>query len=263
MARKHLIIPDGHAHPEYGNERFTALGNLIMEERPDVIICLGDFADVPSLSSYDKGTRGFEGRRYRRDLEAVWDAQERLWGPLNEYNASRRRGRHKRYKPQKELTYGNHEDRISRAANSQPELDGTIGLKDLRYEAYGWHTTPFKEAVTLDGIAYSHYFASGLSGQAISGENIGGSLVKKLHMSAVQGHSHLYSHYEHTRPDHQKIFGLSAGCYAHKDFVEGWNLNTAHLWWHGVVILEGAGRWPGYYEEIRSVCQTKIMERYL
>ena len=42
---KHLIIPDAHAHPEYDNERFDALGSLILKERPDVIICIGDFAE--------------------------------------------------------------------------------------------------------------------------------------------------------------------------------------------------------------------------
>ena len=70
-----LIIPDGHAHPDYDNERFRALGKFIIKEKPEYIVCLGDLADLPSLSSYDRGTKGFEGRRYRKDVESVINAQ--------------------------------------------------------------------------------------------------------------------------------------------------------------------------------------------
>ena len=77
-----LIIGDPHAHPDYDNDRFTALGEYIVKEQPEHIICLGDMADMPSLSSYDRGTRGFEGRRYKNDVEAVIDAQEKLQSHL-------------------------------------------------------------------------------------------------------------------------------------------------------------------------------------
>ena len=77
-----LIIPDAHASPGYDNERFTAVGQFLMDERPEYVVCLGDWADLPSLSSYDKGTRGFEGRRYSKDVKAVIDAQEKLFAPI-------------------------------------------------------------------------------------------------------------------------------------------------------------------------------------
>ena len=77
-----LIIPDPHAHADYDNERFKALGKFIMKEQPEYIVCLGDMADLPSLSSYDKGTKGFEGRRYKKDIDAVIDAQKKLFAPI-------------------------------------------------------------------------------------------------------------------------------------------------------------------------------------
>ena len=77
-----LIIGDPHAHPDYDNDRFFHLGNFIIRNQPDYIVCLGDFADMPSLSSYDRGTRGFEGRRYRNDVIAALDAQDILFHPL-------------------------------------------------------------------------------------------------------------------------------------------------------------------------------------
>ena len=54
MTPKLLIIPDAHAEPNYDNDRFTWLGNLIFEEKPDVVVCLGDWFDMASLSSHDK-----------------------------------------------------------------------------------------------------------------------------------------------------------------------------------------------------------------
>mgnify|MGYP003320976535 CR=1 FL=1 len=117
-----LIIGDPHAHPSYDNSRFTALGKFIAKERPHAIVCIGDMADMPSLSSYDRGTRGFEGRRYKKDVKSVIDAQEKLFAPIK---------RAKGYKPKLYMTLGNHEDRISRAVNATPELHGTIGIDDL------------------------------------------------------------------------------------------------------------------------------------
>ena len=48
MTPKLLIIPDAHAEPNYDNDRFTWLGNLIFEEKPDVVVCLGDWFDMAS-----------------------------------------------------------------------------------------------------------------------------------------------------------------------------------------------------------------------
>ena len=117
-----LIIGDPHAHPDYDNKRFTSLGKFIAKEKPDAVVCIGDMADMPSLSSYDKGTKGFEGRRYYRDVNAVLDAQDKLFAPIRKA---------KKYKPKMYMCLGNHEDRITRAVNSSPELEGAIGLDDL------------------------------------------------------------------------------------------------------------------------------------
>jgi predicted phosphodiesterase len=243
-----LVIGDPHAHPNYDNNRFTKLGNFIAREKPEVIVCIGDMADMPSLSSYDKGTKGFEGRRYKKDVEAVIDAQKKLFAPIKKI---------RRYKPKLIMCLGNHEDRITRAVNSTPELDGAISLDDLKYEEFGWQVTPFKKSVSIKGITFSHYFTSGVAGRPISSVHIGYALVTKLHCSAVQGHSHLYDHAEQTRPDGQKIFGLSAGCYSHPNYTESWCQDTEYQWWRGVIMLEGLDG-EGYYNSIRAITQRSI-----
>ena len=243
-----LVIGDPHAHPDYDNSRFTALGKFIAREKPQIIVCIGDMADMPSLSSYDRGTRGFEGRRYRKDVAAVLDAQKRLFAPIR-----RVRG----YKPKLHMCLGNHEDRITRVVNTTPELDGAIGLGDLKYEEFGWEVTPFKRSVAIEGISFSHYFTSGVAGRPISSVHIGHALVTKLHCSAVQGHSHLFNHSEQTRPDGQKIFGLSAGCFSHPKYTESWCQDTEYQWWRGIIVLEGLDG-EGYYNAIHALTQRSL-----
>jgi hypothetical protein len=258
---KLLVIPDAHAHPEYDNDRFTWLGRFVMDTRPDVIVCLGDWADMPSLSSYDKGTRGFEGRRYRKDIDAAVDAQAKFFAPMVAHNKRKAELKEKQYRPRMVMTLGNHEDRINRVTNASPELHGAIGIEDLKFAEFGWEVYPYQIPFHYLGISFCHAFATGISGRPISGVNHARALITKLHSSAVVGHSHLVDWAEGARVDGTKIFGLVAGCYSHPDQVEGWNLATEHLWWRGVVEIRDLDG-EGYYDSIQHITMRKIKRDY-
>src|SRR5690349_19187232 len=105
---------------------------------------------MASLSSYDKGKKSFEGRRYRADVEAAKAGMERLMAPIQAAKP--------KYTPTLILTLGNHEDRITRAINDDAKLDGTISIDDLGYAGFGWKVYPFLQTVEIDGILYSHFF---------------------------------------------------------------------------------------------------------
>jgi len=259
MSKKILVIPDAHAHPDYDNLRFASLGQLIVDEKPDIIVCIGDFADMPSLSSYDRGTRGFEGRRYHRDIDAAQDAMSKLLAPTLEYNEKRRKAKKRRYRPKKVMCLGNHEARIDKATQSSSELYGTISTADLGYEGHGWEVYPFMERVFIEGIAFSHYFASGVMNRPIGGEHIGNSLLSKNYMSSVQGHSHLYNHAIRTRADGQKMHGLAVGCFVHPEYTESWCAGARHLWWEGVLILDNVSE--GDFS-LRDITTEQLMEMY-
>lgn len=152
---KHLLISDTQVKKGVPLDHIRALGNFIVDKKPDRIIMIGDFADMPSLSSYDKpGTKAFEGKRYSDDIESSIEAMELLFRPINAYNDMRQRNKKKAYKPDLHLTLGNHEDRITRAVNLDPRLDGTLSIADLRYQDFGWTVHPFLNIVDLDGVAY-------------------------------------------------------------------------------------------------------------
>lgn len=259
MSTKILVIPDSHATPYHNNDRFTWLGKYIVDTKPDIIVNIGDMADMPSLCSYDKGHKSFEGRRYRDDVKAVIDAQEKMFAPIKEYNKKAKESKHKQYKPRLVLTLGNHCNRINRVAELQPELEGTISVDDLKYAEFGWQVASFTSPVIISGIAFCHYFISGVMGRAISGEHCAHSLISKLHMSAVQGHSHLRDFCERTAADGRRLQGLVVGCYLDEDQHEAYAGEANGLWWKGLVTLHDVHN--GQFEpEFISIKQIK--EKY-
>jgi len=48
-----MVIPDCQVKPTHSTAYLRAVGQYMVEKQPDTVICLGDFADMPSLSSYD------------------------------------------------------------------------------------------------------------------------------------------------------------------------------------------------------------------
>ena len=76
MNKKHFIIPDCQTKEGVPLEHLTWAGKYCAEKHPDVVINIGDFADMPSLSSYDVGKKDFEGRRYTKDIAATKKAMD-------------------------------------------------------------------------------------------------------------------------------------------------------------------------------------------
>src|SRR5688572_26341150 len=86
IGRVHMVIPDVQAKPNVPHEHMEWIANYAIEKRPDQIIQIGDWADIPSLCLYDKGKRCYEGRRYVRDIEAANYSLERFERPIEDYN---------------------------------------------------------------------------------------------------------------------------------------------------------------------------------
>jgi hypothetical protein len=229
---KHLYIPDVQAKPGHDFTYLTHIGQYICDKQPDVVICGGDFADMPSLSSYDIGKKAFEGRRYRTDIQAAHQAMEALLGPIAAHNAAASRNHKARYKPRMVLTLGNHEDRINRAVNNDAKLDGTIGIEDLRYAEYGWEVYPFLDVVVVDGIAYSHYFTTGLMGRPCT--TASAQLTKK-HMSCIAGHQQGLQIATAHKADGVRLTSIIAGsCYEHD---EDYMSSQGNHHWRGILVL--------------------------
>src|SRR6266545_6462199 len=121
---KILVIPDAQVRDRVPTQHLAWAGQYAADKRPDIIVNLCDFYDMPSLSSYDRGTKSFEGRRYTKDIDAGNRGLDILHNPIAKVH---------NYNPQLDATLGNHEHRIEKAIETDPRLEGTIGLDDLSF----------------------------------------------------------------------------------------------------------------------------------
>lgn len=247
--KTYLIVPDQHAVPYYDNNRADWLARLTIEIRPDVVVNMGDAADMESLSSYDKGTRSFVGRSYRKDIETHQEFQDRWWSPVR---------RQKKKLPRRVVLEGNHEHRIEKALDLSPELVGTIGFNDLLFEEYYDDVVRYDGSnpgiIELDGILFAHYFVSGISGRPTGGEHPAHMLLTKTKQSAVAAHSHLWDFTCQLTQAGKPWNGLIAGCY--QDFSNPWAGSTANFWKRGVTILRDVSE-GGYDHEFISIERMK------
>ena len=86
----------------------------------------------------------------------------------------------------------------------------------------------------LDGIAYSHYFTSGVMGRPISGEHPAYQLLSKQYQSCTQAHIHTTDYCVRTNASGDHIHGLVAGCMV--DYYCDWAGEANRLWWKGCII---------------------------
>lgn len=231
-ARTHLVIPDCQDRPGAPRDHLTWIGKYIVDYQPEVLVCLGDFTDMESLSSYDKGKKSIEGKRVIKDIESCTEAMYELLVPMARHNGRKRKNKEKTYQPEMHLTVGNHEDRLSRLCNEDARLDGLVGIEDLGYEAFGWKVTDFLDYVTIDGISYSHYFYRPLSGRAYTGSIE--TRLKNIGKSFTQGHE------QGKKIGSQELFdgsvrrGLVVGsCYLYEPEYRG---PQAQSDWRGIIV---------------------------
>lgn len=229
---KHFVLPDVQAKPGHDFSYLERIGKYVVEKQPETIVCLGDFADMESLSSYDRGTKSFEGRRYVKDIEAAKEAMASFLNPILNFNAIQKKNGKKQYRPNLHLTLGNHENRISRAVNDDPKLDGVLSIDDLGYQEYGWKVYSFLEVLVLDGVAYSHYFPSGVAGRPIATAS---ALLARKHMSCVAGHQQGLQLHTGYKADGKMLTSIIAGsCYEHDEDYMGPQQNQH---WRGALML--------------------------
>lgn len=210
-----LVIPDVQAKPGQDFSFLRWVGQYAVDKKPDVIVQIGDFADMPSLSSYDVDKKSFEGRTYMDDVLATHEAMDNLMAPIYKEMVRLQVGKRKKWEPRLVLTLGNHENRINVAIENDRKLDGLISIDNLKYKELGWEVIPFLQPVTIGGISFCHYFVSGVMGRPVSSAR---ALVMKKHMSCVMGHVQASEiDMSQRRADGTPLLGLFAGIYTPYD----------------------------------------------
>lgn len=249
----HIVIPDTQVKPGVRTDHLGWIGTYIAEKfggRPNVrIIHLGDHWDMPSLSSYDKkGGTKMEGRRYTDDVEAGNAAWDVLDAPIAKAIT-------KGWDVERILLRGNHEHRITRAAQMDAQLEGLVSLTDL--ESGTWEVHNFLEPVSLDGVTYSHYFYNPMTGRPYGG--LITTRIKEIGRSFTMGHQQtlMYGLLPGWTADGRPVMrhGMVAGaCYLHDEDYLG---PQGNAYWRGIIVKYGVedGSYDPKFVSLDSLCQ--------
>ena len=228
-----LVIPDTQVKPDSPTEHLDWIGQYIVDNRPDVIVHLGDHWDFPSLSSYDKGKKSMEGRRVSEDIVAGLNGMVKLLSPLHKLQKKQKEAKKRVYRPEMHFHMGNHEDRLTRHVEANPELEGFLDFSKLRLKETGWNVHEFLQVNEVGGILFSHYFYQPMSGRAYGGTVQ--TKLKNVGKSFVMGHQQGFELGMGLTPDGAKKLGIVAGsCYLHDETYKG---PQANHHWRGIVLL--------------------------
>jgi len=136
MSKTAIVFTCSHADPKVNNNRFSWLGELIFDIKPDYVVDLGDGADMRSLNTYDsRYPEAVAMQSYEQDINYYNDGQERLRWKFR---------LQKKKRPAWFGFEGNHEYRIKRALHLDPRLEGSnygISFSHLQTDQWLRNTT--------------------------------------------------------------------------------------------------------------------------
>lgn len=220
-----IVIPDTQVKPGVPLDHMTWAGKHIQERRPEVVIHMGDFCDMGSCSTYDeKGSLAAEGRSIEDDLASSREALKLLNKAMHPW------------RPRKILCLGNHENRLERYVNANPQHRKTYADDPFGYEAAGWEVHPFLKPVHVAGIKFVHFTPRSSSGritQTRNGAPNALTMIKREMCSCVAGHAQ----------------GLDTACYSMGDrMLRGVIAGSFYLHDEEYLSQQGRHYWSGILE---------------
>lgn len=236
----HLMIPDTQVKGGLDMSWLSWIGEYIASKKPEVIVHIGDHADMPSLSSYDKGKRSAEGKRVYDDIKASIEGMRLILEPLYKLQQEQLREYGKvLYKPKMVLTLGNHEQRLQRHVDANPELSGFLGYDSLKYKDFGWEVYDFLEPAIINGVVYCHYMPNPMTGKPYGGTAL--NILKNVGESFCMGHKQCLDVATRFLPaSGRQQWGIVAGaCYEHEEGYKG-HMGNRHF--RGIVVKHNVSR---------------------
>lgn len=244
-----FVIGDTQCKQGIDLEYLHWVGNYIAEKRPDIIVHIGDHYDMASLSTYDKGQLSAEGRRVVEDIRAGDEGIEILEKYIN---------RVPNYRPRKVVTLGNHEERIDRFVQYNPEFEGLIGTDKLAFSKHGWEVYPFLTPAEICGINFVHFVQNGMTGKPLGGTVM--TRLKNVGESFVMGHQQVLDHCLRYLPlsGRAQIGVIIGACYDHDEGYKGVQGNH-HF--RGCVMLYECSQGFGLVKPVSLSHMKEIYER--
>jgi len=240
-------------------DHIKAAGNYIVRHKPDHIVVMGDWWDMPSLSRFNSNLEA-EGLKLKEDLEAGEDAMLELLMPYIRYNSKRKSQKKRLYRPKFTYIVGNHDPqvRIPRLIEEHPILEGFLGDNTTLFlEGLGFEVVDFLKIKNIEGIRFSHYIQNphSLKGAPLSGQI--DTQLKNAGHSFVCGHQQTYKMGKHYLSDGTQRLGIVAGAfYMHDEKYQGPQGNRH---WRGIVELNGVKDGSA---DVNEIGLERLLDKY-
>lgn len=222
-----LAIGDLHQDPRHPDrlEILTWLARYASRERFDHIVQIGDWSTWDSVNQHDRNdTLG------ARSKPSIVQDMDNLKASLSAW----RRGIDPDYKPRQSIVLGNHENRLERFENANPESAGAFThQRDELFLQFGWRTRPYGEVFYIEGVGFTHHPING-AGRAFGGETGPQRAANKSTIPIVSGHTHKRQLHDSAKIGPVDVISMvEIGCALPWGTVESYAKHGMTGWWYG------------------------------
>jgi hypothetical protein len=242
-----VCIGDAHDSPDIPDKsRFRWMAEYIRQEKPDIVIQIGDFATLDSLNSH-VGNETYGGKSkptFMADMESFNNALGEMDLDGIEHH----------------VTLGNHERRLFLFEERAPEAYGMMQCELQKvFERHKWTQSPYGVPYVVGGVSFVHCALNSL-GKSYGGKNAEGTIANDAVGDWVIGHSHRER--MHRAP---KLGGnnfvkiINVGCALPDLHVEAYAQHTLTGWSFGIadMIIQHA-----HVQDYRFVTMEHLGETY-
>jgi predicted phosphodiesterase len=243
-----LGIGDVHDQPGRTKEHLRWIGRHAAETAPDLIVCIGDFLSLSSLSTHP--TPGSFRDANRPSLPEELESGEEALNEIDREAAEIR----------KHLCYGNHDgDRPDRAADADPRRNSDIPVRvEQVFARFRWSTSPYGKMHYVGGCGFTHVPLN-VVGKPYSGKHSENTIGNDATHSIIWGHDHRYRFKNVAKiGPNNKISLCNLGSAMPYGVIEDYSVGTTG-WSYGVVDLRIQG---GIIVSARFHCMTELRARY-
>lgn len=247
-----LIVPDLHQDPRHPHrlDVLRWIARFGAERKVPRVVQLGDWSTWDSVSAHDKN----DTLKARLKPSIATD-MDNLQEGLAAFQAEQGD-----WRPKKLVTLGNHEHRLERFENANPETHQTFTLRrDELFASFGWRTSPFGELRYIEGVAFTHHPTNG-AGRAFGGKLGATRSANETTCSIVHGHTHSWKFWPAAKIGPANgIDILEAGCALDWGEIESYALHSQNDWWWGVTV---ARLISGRIIDVERVSMVTLRRRY-
>lgn len=242
-----VCVGDAHDTPAIPDKsRFEWIGKYVRAIKPDVLIQIGDFADLDSLNTHIPNET-YHGRAKPTFMADMASFNEAL-GHIDCDGI------------EKHCTLGNHERRLYLFEDRAPEAYGMMQFELQRiFERHKWTFSPYGEITFYGGVGFVHAALNRL-GKTYGGKNAEQTIANDCLHDLVIGHSHTDRKHRAAKIGHNnEVQVINTGCALPSGYMFQYAQHATTGWSYGICDFTIQ---HGHVQSQHFVTMQELGERY-